>query len=141
MSTHEERPGRLFWISVAVGWSIAAFGIWTLFDRRGATKPLNVAGLFVGLALVNDLVLAPLLSAIALALGRRLSPGVLGVVLGALVVSGTLVLVSLPVLFGDRPADNPSLLPRNYPLGLAVALVLTWSVAVALVLLRRRSGR
>lgn len=135
------RYGRLFWISVAVGWSIVAFGIWTLFDRRGATKPLNVAGLFVGLALVNDLVLAPLLSAIALVLGRRLSPGVRGVVLGALVVSGTLLLVSLPVLFGERAVDNPSLLPRNYPLGLAAALALTWFVALLLVALRRRSGR
>jgi len=141
MSPREDRYGPVFWISVVLGWSIVAFGIWTLLEHRGATKPLNVAALFVGLALVHDLLIAPLLSAVALLLGPRMPSRVRGVVLGALVVSGVLTLVSLPVLLGERAPDNPSLLPRDYLLGLAVALGLTWLAAAALVLLRRRAAR
>jgi hypothetical protein len=136
----EDRHGALFWFATAAGWAIIGFGLLTLFQRSGATRPANFATLFVGLALAHDLVLAPLVTALAVTLGPRIPRSVRGAVFGGLMVSGVLVLVSLPVLLGDRPGDNPSLLPRNYPLGLALSLALTWGAAgaVALLAIRRR---
>jgi hypothetical protein len=62
--------------------------------------------------------------------------------LGAAIVSGILALVSLPPLLGD-PADNPSLLPRNYVAGLVVALVAVWGATATWIVVsvaRRRRG-
>jgi len=128
-------------VATALGWAVIGFGLLTLFQRAGATRPVNVGALFLGLALAHDLVLAPLVTALAVALGPRLPRRARGVVLGGLSVSGVLVLVSLPVLLGDQPGDNPSLLPRDYPVGLLVSLALTWVVAGAAAIDAVRRGR
>jgi len=49
-----------------------------------------------------------------------------------------LVLLAIPVLSrpGMRP-DNPSVLDRDYPLGLTVALAVVWFCVPVYVLLRR----
>ncbi|HSD49218.1 MAG TPA: hypothetical protein VLE71_05240 [Actinomycetota bacterium] len=136
--------GRGFWVATAVGWTLIAFGLWTVLRRSGATKPANFAAWFVGVALVHDLVLAPVIAGIAVVLGPRIPARLRTVVTGGLVVSGALVLVSLPPILGDRPPDNPSLLPRDYGVGLLVALVAVWtSVAIVAtaVLGRSRRGR
>lgn len=138
----ERRPGRaehgpVFWIGLVVGWAVMAFGLWTLFRRAEATRPTSFATLFVGLVLVHDLVLAPLVTAIVAWAGPRLAPPARAKVTAAVIVSGALVLVSLPPLLGGRVPDDPSLLPRNYPVGLAIALVSVWAATGALVLVRR----
>jgi hypothetical protein len=43
-------------------------------------------------------------------------------------------------LLGD-PADNPSILPRNYVAGVAVAIAATWAVAGVWFLVARSRGR
>jgi hypothetical protein len=49
-------------------------------------------------------------------------------------------LFSVPMLFGwGAQPDNPSFLPRNYAVGLALVLAVVWGLAAAMVL-RRRSG-
>jgi len=145
MSVREPRGrehGPAFWLGLALGWPLIGFGVWTLVRRSGATDPPNFAALFLGLALVHDLVVAPLASALALWVGPRLPVRARAPVAAAAIVSGALVLVSLPPLFSGGVPDNPSLLPRNYPFGLAVALAAVWAVtgaAVALARLRRRA--
>jgi ABC-type iron transport system FetAB permease component len=127
-------------MGLAIGWGVMAFGLWTLFRRSGATRPPNFGALFVGLALVHDLALAPLVTAFAAWVVPRLPAPARGVVIGAAIVSAALVLVSLPPILGAQPRDNPSLLPRDYPLGLVIALAAVWTAAavgVALVRLRR----
>lgn len=137
VSSEPEHRG-LFWTATAVGWAVIAFGVWTVLRRAGATKPANLAAWFLGLALVHDLLLAPLVAAIAFALARRIPGRLRTVVIGGLVVSGALLLVSLPPILGDRSPDNPSLLPRHYGAGLLVALAAVWtSVAIAAAVLRR----
>lgn len=132
--------GPAFWIGLAVGWAIIGFGLWTLFRRAGATRPPGFATLFVGLALVHDLVLAPLVTAVAAWVGPRLSPRVRAPVAIAAIVSGALVLVSLPPLLGGRVPDNPSLLPRDYPGGLAIALASVWVLTGVVAVLGRLRG-
>lgn len=78
-------------------------------------------------AVVHDLVFAPLCAALGLA-GRRLIPARWqSPVAVAGLCSVVLILLAIPVYStpGMRP-DNPTVLDRNYPLGLAVALAVVW---------------
>lgn len=131
-----ERRGWLFWGSAAVGWAVVAFGVWTLLQRAGSTKPLNFALLFIGLAVVHDLMFAPVVSLIGGIAGPRLSSAIRTVVFTATVVSGSLVLVALPPLLGD-PGDNMTLLPRNYSAGLLLSLGVVWATAGIVFAVRR----
>ena len=131
----ERRGGWLFWSSAAVGWAIVAFGVWTLLRRAGATKPLNFTVLFIGIAVVHDVLFDPAVS-LAGRLGSNLSAGVRTVVFVAAVVSGSLALVALPPLLGDA-GDNASLLPRDYFAGLLVSLGMVWGAAAIAIALRR----
>lgn len=136
----DEPHGWLFWGAFVVGWAMIAFGVWTVLDRAGSTHPLGFGAWFVGLTLAHDLVLAPAISLAAVLLVPRLPPRVRGPVLVAAIVSAVLVLLSLPPLLGD-PADNPSILLRNYVAGLAVAIAVTWAVAAVWFLIARSRGR
>jgi hypothetical protein len=131
-----ERRGWVFWGSAAVGWAVVAFGLWTLLKRAGSTKPLNFTVLFIGLAVVHDLLFAPAVSLIGRVAGPRLSPAIRAIVFTAAVISGSLVLVALPPLLGD-PADNMTLLPRNYAAGLLLSLAVVWATAGIVFGLRR----
>jgi hypothetical protein len=136
----EDPGGRLFWCCSVVGWISIGFGIWTLFARAGATRPAGFAAWFVGLAVAHDLLVVPAVSLVAVWLVPRVPRRVAGPVVGAAIVSAILALVSLPPLLGD-PADNPSLLPRNYVAGLVVALVVVWGATATWIgasLVRRR---
>jgi hypothetical protein len=133
-----ERRGPLFWGSAAAGWAIVAFGAWLVIERADATDPPSFLALFVGLALVHDLLLAPALSGAATLVAARVRPERRVVVASALLVSGALVAVALPPLLGD-PADNLTILPRDYALGLSLALAFVWAVAAVALLARRRS--
>jgi MFS family permease len=138
---HTSRHGPLFWAGVAVGSVVMGVGLVALVSKAGATNPANFAVFFIGLALVHDFVLAPATIAAATGL-RRLSPRAgRGLLVGALVVSAIVVLVSAPLLFGwGAQPDNPSFLPRNYAFGLAVVLAVVWGVAAVMLLGRTRWG-
>lgn len=89
-------------------------------------------------AVVHDLVFAPVCAAIGMA-GRRLIPlPWQSPVAVAGLCSVVLVLLAIPVFSrpGMRP-DNMSVLNRDYPLGLAVALAVVWLCVPAYLLLRR----
>ena len=136
----DEPHGWVFWCAFVVGWALIAFGVWTVLDRAGSTHPLGFGAWLVGLTLAHDLILAPAISAVAVLLVPRLPPRLRSVVLVAAIVSSVLVLLSLPPLLGD-PADNESLLPRNYVAGLALAIAVTWTVAGVWFLAARSRGR
>lgn len=119
-----------------------AFGLVSLLSKAAATRPLNFAVFFVGLALVHDLLLAPV-TLLAASGVRRVSPRTgRGLLLGSLAVSVIVVLFAVPMLFGwgDQP-DNPSFLPRNYALGVAIALASVWGTAAAILVFRVRVRR
>ena len=133
------RYGPLFWSCLAVGSVVMGFGLVSLFSKAGATKPLNFTVFFIGLALVHDLLLAPATIAIATGLRGVSARTGRGLLFGALLVSAVVVLFASPLLFGwGAQPDNPSFLPRNYALGLALVLALVWGVAAVLLLGRRR---
>src|SRR6185369_12913081 len=89
----------------------------------------------------HDGLVLPAAIAVGLALTGRLPSRVRGPVTAGLYASLVVTLVALPFVLGrGRGADNPSALPRNYPLGWFWLLLAIW-VTVAAVLVGRRLTR
>jgi hypothetical protein len=122
------RSGPAFWVSVAAGAAIVAYGGRGLlvFEPRGAPSALRW---LIGSALVVDLVVIPAVGLVGWGLRRAVSATAWPVVRAALIVSGVLVLFSLALVTdqGGTPG-NATVRPRNYGEGLAVALVWTWAI-------------
>jgi hypothetical protein len=131
----EPLAGWRWWTGLAVGGAVGLFGLAGLLRDATKTMPLVWLKWLVGLVVVHDFVLAPLV----LLAGRRLRdwapetwrwPLQVG-----LITSGVLVLASVPVLVGAGRRTQPhnaSVLPGNYPLALAVVLSLVWLGVLAL---------
>ncbi|MFI6168162.1 hypothetical protein ACIBCN_15380 [Nocardia sp. NPDC051052] len=116
-----------------LGW----YGITLVLDFPRADV-WSIALWFAGGILLHDGVFAPLCAAVG-ATARQLLPGTWwGPTACGAVCTVVLVAIALPVLDrGHAMPDNPSVLDRNYPLGLAVALILVWTLVVAAAVLRR----
>jgi len=137
--------GPAFWIGAAVGTAIVAFGIYGLLSNLegiALTSWLKTAG--AGL-IAHDLVFAPLVVGGSLLLGRVVPAALRAPVQVALIVSGALIAVAIPVVHGaGRLANNTSLLPsEHYGARLLAALAVVWVVAavVAAMNMRRASTR
>ena len=141
----EPLAGWRWWTGLSVGGAVGLFGLVGLLANAAATMPLVWLKWLVGLLLIHDFVLAPLVHLV----GRRLRmwtpevwrwPLQLG-----LVTSGVLVLASIPVLVGvgrSTQPGNASVLPGSYPLALAGVLSAVWLSILALGIwgsTRRRS--
>lgn len=134
--------GKLFWAGVVVGWALIAIGIRGLLSQDEASNPAYVARVIVGAALVHDLILAPLVCALAVLLGRLFEPPVRALVQGGLLASALVSLYSYPFVRGyGRTPTNPSALPLNYGRGLAIVLAAIWVVVACLAAWQLRRSR
>lgn len=134
------RAGPLFWISAAAGWAVIGFGLRGVFQHSLDTRPANLARFVVGGALLHDLVVAPLVIVIGVAVARAIPGRARAVVQGALAVTAIVALFSYPLVRAyGLAANNPTSLPHNYAANLLVVLGVVWAVAALLVLLRLRS--
>jgi len=126
--------GRLFWITTGVGWAIIAGAVvGAVADRRDA-QPLELARWVIGAAIVHDLVWLPLVALAGVALSRVARGRLPRALAWAVATSAVLVVVAWPFVRGyGRQRGNPSLLPRNYALGVAAYLVAIWVVALGIV--------
>ncbi len=119
----DEVGGRLFWVAAAVGLGVIAFALIGLLNDPRAGSLTNWATFLIGGLLLHDGLFAPLVVSLGLVgwfvLPRRLRPAFQA----TLIVAGSVVLLSIPVIgrWGELPG-NPTLLPRDYGAGLAVAL-------------------
>lgn len=139
---HASRRGPSFWIGAAAGWAVMGYGLRGLFHHRLDTRPANLARFAVGGALLHDLVLAPVVILLGIALVRVVPASIRAVAQGALIVSGCLALFSWPLVRNyARVLHNPSSLPHNYAANLAVAIGLVWLVAAALAVRQVRALR
>ncbi|MFE6864145.1 hypothetical protein [Nocardia sp. NPDC057668] len=118
---------------ILLGVALAWYGI-ALLLRMNPADLKSIALWFAGGILLHDAVFAPAAAALGLA-GRRLLPtSAWGPLACGALCTVTLALIAVPVLGRAHAiADNPTILDRAYPLGLAVALAVIWS-AVLLVL-------
>ena len=119
--------GRMFWASMMVGWAIVLFGIRGLFMDRAATAPAGFAKWFIGLAIVHDAFVAPVVFTVAWLAGRILPRRAVVPVRLGLATSGLLILYAWPLARGyGRRESNPSALPLDYGRNLIVSLITIW---------------
>lgn len=132
---------RWFWPAAAVGWAIILATVAWAVAHPGAAHPLTVGAVVIMLLLIHDLVIAPLVCAVGVGMRKRAKPD-RGLVQVAMVLTAIVALFSVPLIAGwGKLADNPSLLPGNYLLGLAIILAATWLLTGVLLLRARRRRR
>jgi len=132
-SSPGERHGVSFWAGVVVGWSVIGYGIWGYLVHVG--RPVETARWLIGTLLVHDALIAPLAVIVGLALAAVLPRSARGPVTAGLAATAVVLAFSYPLLraFGRR-ADNPSILPLDYPRDVALVCGIVWAT-VALRLL------
>jgi hypothetical protein len=136
--------GAAFWLSTALGAAIAGFGTWGLLSNLHGAALESWLKVFAGGLVAHDALFAPLVIVGSVLLVRVVPARVRAPVQGAMIVSGALVAVAIPVVGGfGRQATNPSLLPsHHYAAHLLVVLAAVWAIAaiVAVAELRRPAG-
>lgn len=131
--------GKLFWAGAVAGWALIAVGVQGMLAEEEAANPEYLARVVVGAALVHDLVVAPLVCALAVLLGRLVRPPLRALVQAGLIASALVALYSYPFVRGyGRAPTNPSALPQNYGRGLALVLLAIWAAITALAVWQRR---
>ncbi len=99
----------------------------------------SVAVWFGGGIVIHDALIAPATIIVGLLVLRIAPPFARAYVQGALVITGSLALATLPLVLGDgRDPNNPSQQPLPYGRNLLIVVALVWLVAAALALLRGR---
>ena len=136
----EEDGGARFWVCAVAGLGIVAFGLFGLLNARLVGSIGSWATYLIGGLLVHDALLAPFVVAASVVLIYAVPSRVRPALQGTLIVAGSVVLVAIPAVGGwGRIPTNPSLLPRDYGLGLAIAVgVIVIAGAIAAVRAARR---
>lgn len=138
------RPSWARWSRVALGAAgVLALGYAVIGALTDPRLDLTGWAVFLGATLVvHDGLVLPVALAVGALCVRLLPPPARGPVITALLASATLTAVALPALVGrGRSADDPSLLPRDYPLGLGALLAVVWLGAAVVVVRRMRRDR
>jgi hypothetical protein len=138
-------------VGLAVGLPVIAYGVRGMLVDADRTHPAELAGWIVGAAVVNDALVVPLAMGAAW-LARRITPArAWPPVRSGLLATGVVLVVAWPFVRGyGRDPTIPSLLERNYAVGVTAAIGATWvavavwiavSIALAIVVGRRRGRR
>ncbi|MGQ0744409.1 MAG: hypothetical protein ACT4OS_08770 [Acidimicrobiales bacterium] len=131
--------GRRLWIGVGLGGVIAAIGLRGLLIHAEATRPTLLLRFLVGGLVLNDLIGVPTLIGLGVIITRTVPGWARATVQAGLVVCGSLILYSYPLVRGyGRASGNPSSLPHNYAANLAVVLAVVWIVLVGVLIRRYR---
>jgi hypothetical protein len=132
-------------VGTVVGVALMAVGVWRAVAERHDTHPSELARWVVAADLVHDLLVAPVVVAVGWLVGRVLPRTVRAPVRWALATTAVLCLVAWPYVRGyGRNPTIPSLLDRNYAVGLGVYVGSVWVVAAAwatVAALRARARR
>ncbi|MEV4118685.1 hypothetical protein [Micromonospora sp. NPDC049645] len=115
---------------LVVGAAATGYGGWLLLPQLGTTLPWLIGG-----PVLHDVLVAPLVGLVGLVLGRLLTNRMRRAwIVAGLLASATSLLIAVPLLWRPPSAPpNPGLPDRNYPLGLAVGLVVVWAVIVVVL--------
>ena len=128
----------MFWVSAAVGWAvILGVGLRGIFQHRLDTRPANLARFVVGGALLHDLLVAPVVIMLGVAVARAVPAAARAAVQAGLAVTAIVALFSYPLVRAyGLAAHNPTSLPHNYARNLLVVLGLVWAVTAAVAIRR-----
>jgi hypothetical protein len=143
----EEKPGRgilvVRGVLMAAGFAVGLYGLWLIWEFQ--IQDIVRIAVWGGVAVaVHDFVFAPLAALFGFA-GRKLVRGRWWKpVTVAALCTAVLALLAIPVYSrpGVRP-DNPTVLDRNYPLGLWISIGIVWACVPIYYLVTRwlRVGR
>lgn len=116
-------PGKAFWVAFAVGWVGITIGLFGIFDHRSAAQPFNVFRLLIGLNIVNDAVVVPIVLGLAFVVGRWAPRWLIAPMQSWLIIAGIVSLYAYPLVggFGKKPSQ-PSELPFDYAHNLLIVL-------------------
>lgn len=124
---------KVFWLAVVIGWTVIGIGIVGVLGDGRDVPPVDFTKWLVGLALVHDLVVVPIVLAIGVGLSNVLGPPWRTITAGALIVAGPVLLFAWPyVQRWGVSASNPTIQPRDYTSGLVVVLAIISASSVLL---------
>ena len=134
---HEPLP-KVFWPALVLGWGAITVGLLGVFEKThhfaGRVPWREVARWTVGLAVVHDLIVAPLVCLVGLILSRVVPARVRGPIQAGVIVSALVTVTAWPVVrVGEPLSDNASILPGNYARGLLIVLSVVWVVTAVFV--------
>lgn len=113
------RPATLLRYGLgALGLAGMAFGATLLLTDPHISGRPAVLGWLAGSVIIHDALLAPTV----IALGALAATRPRRHLRRPFIVAGSLILIALPLLLRPRPTANPSVLPLDYPRGLAIAV-------------------
>ena len=126
-----EIPGRGFWIGLALGTPVMAYGAVELVQQAGWPRAFGVARWFAGGILLHDLVLVPIVLAVVWAIGRWTPAPVHTPLRAAALGSALVIAVGWPGLRGyGNKADNATIHPLDYGSAVLTLLALLWGAAL-----------
>lgn len=133
---------RIFWTCVLIGWALIVIGIRGVIVDASFTRPPQWSAWFVGAALFHDLVVAPVVFAVAAGLLRRVRRPYRAPLQAALVMTALVAAGSLPVVLQlGEPTGNPTVLPENALPAFVVVLAVIWVATFVVLLIARSRAR
>lgn len=133
--SEEPPPSRPATALMALGWVVIAIGVWGALGHinhfAGTIPWFQLAKWTVGLALLNDLVVAPLICLVALFIAKVVPARLRPVLASAAIITGPVTLMAIPAVrrYGAIPGSD-SILPGEYGKGLIITLAVIWGVAL-----------
>jgi len=124
-----DRQGRAFWVGLAVGGAVMAFGIAGALGDAAATEPRALVAWVVAADIVHDALVAPAGIALGWAVGRVVRAPWRAPVRAGLFLSALVAILAWPGLRGYGRAtqpDNPSVQPLDYRAGALATLSIVW---------------
>lgn len=125
--------GRAFWISVVAGVAIMAYGIDGYFDRYpDFMRRFSLGQWIVGVNVVHDLVLAPIVLVVGLGVARLVPTLVRQPVRVGLIASGVVLLVAWrPLQHSAATKHNATVQPLDYGTATLTVLACVWLLVAA----------
>lgn len=138
-----EQPGRGFWAALVAGGVIMGWGAWLYLDATpDGARRFGFLRWLVGLDIAHDALLAPAVLLVGLACRRLVPPVWRAPVQGALIASGSVLIVAAsPLRQTAEPTGNPTIQPLDYTTATLTVLAAVWGGALLWGLWRVRSWR
>ena len=128
------KRSRAFWPMTIAGLALSVYGLVGLLGDTAVGDTMSWLTYFAGGLIVHDLVWAPFVALGSVLLLRVVPMRLRPVLQGTLIVTATVLLVAYPAVSGKgRLANNPSILPLDYPRNLLIVLAAVWAVGCVLL--------
>jgi hypothetical protein len=125
--------GVVFWVALALGLALAAQGVRDfLVTYPDVTRRVSLARWIIGLDLFHDLVIAPVVLLVGLAV-RRFTPATIRAPLQATLAASAVVIAIAwrPLHRSGAYKHNPTIQPLNYATATLTVLAIVWLAAAA----------